>query len=211
MKIYIARPGDSLTELAFRYQLPEEKLLEANPHIEDPAHLSPGVKIRIPTGKISLSLEKQQEDRSIQDGTTKAEELYPTYVFPLDLAFHDWNDQSKIDEKTKRDFWDDESYEYNFEPHQHESSTSSSLEEMNSYPFIPYYPVRPTIAPDSVNPEIWANSIFYPPMLSSIYPPNFYTPYFSGPYPIPPMEPQNAAAFYPEPVSGGKVDSSAEF
>ena len=54
MRIHIVRPGDTLWKLSQRYNVPLQKLLNANPQIQDPNQLKVGEKVRIPTGGIPV-------------------------------------------------------------------------------------------------------------------------------------------------------------
>lgn len=54
MRIHIVRPGDTLWKLSQRYNVPLQKLLNANPQIKDPNQLKVGEKVRIPTGGIPV-------------------------------------------------------------------------------------------------------------------------------------------------------------
>jgi murein DD-endopeptidase MepM/ murein hydrolase activator NlpD len=55
MKIHIVRPGDTLWGLAQKYNTPIERLREANPALGETEELSPGLKIRVPTGRIPIT------------------------------------------------------------------------------------------------------------------------------------------------------------
>lgn len=48
MKIHIVKQGDTLYELAQKYGVPLEKLIEANPHLTNPDVLNIGDKVKIP-------------------------------------------------------------------------------------------------------------------------------------------------------------------
>lgn len=55
MKIHIVKQGDSLYEIAKRYNVPLEKLIEANPQITNPEVLNLGDKVKIPTSAAPVS------------------------------------------------------------------------------------------------------------------------------------------------------------
>ncbi|MFC7440860.1 LysM peptidoglycan-binding domain-containing protein [Laceyella putida] len=61
MKIHIARAGESLWQLAQKYNIPVERLREANPALEGAVELKAGDKIRIPTGKVPLIATQQDK------------------------------------------------------------------------------------------------------------------------------------------------------
>lgn len=54
MRIHIVRSGDTLWKLAKRYNVPLQRLIDANPEIQDPNRLEVGMKIRIPTGGVPV-------------------------------------------------------------------------------------------------------------------------------------------------------------
>lgn len=49
MKIHIVKAGDTLYELAKKYNVTLEKLIELNPHIADPDKIDVGMKVKIPS------------------------------------------------------------------------------------------------------------------------------------------------------------------
>lgn len=55
MKIHIVKQGDSLYEIAKRYNVPLEKLIEANPQIANPEVLNIGDKVKIPTNAVPVN------------------------------------------------------------------------------------------------------------------------------------------------------------
>lgn len=54
MKIHIVKKGDTLYELSQKYNVPLQKLIEANPQIANPDQLSIGEKIKIPAGAVQV-------------------------------------------------------------------------------------------------------------------------------------------------------------
>ncbi|GAA0396747.1 LysM domain-containing protein [Paenibacillus motobuensis] len=54
MKIHIVKKGDTLYELSQKYNVPLEKLIEANPQIANPDQLSIGEKVKIPAGAVQV-------------------------------------------------------------------------------------------------------------------------------------------------------------
>jgi morphogenetic protein associated with SpoVID len=59
MKIHIAREGETLWDIAQKYNIPLERLQEWNADLADTEKLKKGEKIRIPTGKIPLAVSRQ--------------------------------------------------------------------------------------------------------------------------------------------------------
>lgn len=87
MKIHVVRQGDTLLDLTQKYNVPLERILQANPEMneESSESLSIGSKVRIPTGKISLQKHssvdtEEPERRSIpafkEPDSTVVEEFY---------------------------------------------------------------------------------------------------------------------------------------
>jgi morphogenetic protein associated with SpoVID len=61
MKIHVIRPGDCISDLAQRYNIPVPRLLEVNPQIKDAQKLEVNEKVRVPTGRILLPSSPQME------------------------------------------------------------------------------------------------------------------------------------------------------
>ncbi|WP_044640525.1 LysM peptidoglycan-binding domain-containing protein [Risungbinella massiliensis] len=167
MRIHIARFGDTLSDLAIRYQLSEEKILHANPHLEDPADLTPGSKVRIPTGRVVVEKKTHDETESkpTEEITNESIEILPTYVFPLELDLTEWVEGDfETEGREEEDDWQEESTDYEIESYQVESSSSSSEEGLSAYPFVPYYPANFAYpSAYSFDPDYWAQSAFFPP------------------------------------------------
>lgn len=54
MKIHIVKQGDTLFELSKKYDVPLQKIIEANPQISNPDELSIGMKVKIPTSAVPV-------------------------------------------------------------------------------------------------------------------------------------------------------------
>ncbi|MEK4512435.1 muramidase family protein [Paenibacillus sp. FSL K6-2524] len=54
MKIHIVKTGDTLFDLSKKYNVPLQKLIDANPQLSNPNELSVGMKIKIPSEAISI-------------------------------------------------------------------------------------------------------------------------------------------------------------
>lgn len=54
MKIHIVKKGDTLFELSKKYNVPLEKLIEANPQIANPNQLNVGDKVKIPAVAVPI-------------------------------------------------------------------------------------------------------------------------------------------------------------
>ncbi|SEN34856.1 LysM peptidoglycan-binding domain-containing protein [Lihuaxuella thermophila] len=67
MKIHIVRTGETIWDLAQKYNTPKERLIEANPEIKSKEQLVPGMKIRIPTGRIPINRQKGGEEEAHSD------------------------------------------------------------------------------------------------------------------------------------------------
>lgn len=64
MKIHVTRAGDTLWGLAQKYNVPAERLKEANPELGEYDLLRPGLKVRVPTGKVPVTSPGSSEDAS---------------------------------------------------------------------------------------------------------------------------------------------------
>ncbi|MDR6226375.1 LysM peptidoglycan-binding domain-containing protein [Desmospora profundinema] len=69
MKLHIVQPGDTVWSIARRFDIPIQTLLHANDDLGDPDRLEPGTKVRIPTGKVPVSLHKTSEAAVQQEPT----------------------------------------------------------------------------------------------------------------------------------------------
>jgi morphogenetic protein associated with SpoVID len=94
VKLHIVQPGDTIWSVARRYDIPIERLLQANDDLGDSDRLEPGTKVRIPTGKVPVSLhktdaaavrqERSQESSSSQEAPLerpvgeRAEDSFPS-------------------------------------------------------------------------------------------------------------------------------------
>lgn len=66
VKIHITQQGDTLWKISERYDISLEDLMEANPQIRDPNTLETGIKVWIPTGRISILSSKKKEEMDIK-------------------------------------------------------------------------------------------------------------------------------------------------
>jgi hypothetical protein len=62
VKLYISKPGDSLTLIAHKKQLPLQDLLLANPHWSDSEILASGSKVKIPFAAVRIANEETEDD-----------------------------------------------------------------------------------------------------------------------------------------------------
>jgi LysM repeat protein len=195
MKIHIVRPGETFFDLVQKYNIPYERLLEANPQIT-PEKLQVGQKVRVPSGKVWVSQPETGNDQPEQANEEMrvdpadqaqaqpepkepaAEEkekiLLPTYMHPIEL---------EVDDLSKNPY---ETVDF-----------SSSLESVYDSPFVPFFPLEA----GNVYPQI-QNQPYYPyepiPYPNPIYPPP--TPYFP---------PQNWDPAWNRMMLGSKVESSS--
>lgn len=61
MKIHIVRSGETLLDIAQKYNITLERLQELNPGLSTSGVLNSGEKVRVPTGKIALAVSKNDE------------------------------------------------------------------------------------------------------------------------------------------------------
>lgn len=71
MKIHIVQPDETLYQLAKKYNVPVERMLEANTNLQKNEPLKAGSKIFIPTGKVALNKEP-----AAQPSQKSSEETY---------------------------------------------------------------------------------------------------------------------------------------
>jgi len=184
VKIHIVRQGETLVSLAQKYNTPIDRLLEANPHLNENDELKPGSKVRVPTGKIPLASVQREPKvslpESVQEEMPKVpsvdpslleideEEVHipePPYVTDLEEFL------GKIDSSSPLD----SSFFHAAEVDQWESGTyppyvAAAPWEMGAWPY-PYYPI-PSPMNFSAPYRTMAVPAFYPysPMVP---PPNF--------------------------------------
>jgi LysM repeat protein len=151
MKIHIVRPGEVFEEIVQKYNVPFERLLEANPDLDkEKVSLEPGNKIRIPSGKVPLSIPDSKKEEAL------VEDLTPIFLEPVPL------DETELSwELEDEDEWDDLESELDEE----EFSSVAS-------PFAPIFPTQPGFQP------YFSTSQFepLPVMPYPIYPPPIYPP-----------------------------------
>jgi hypothetical protein len=156
MKIHIVRSGEAFEELVQKYNVPFERLLEANPHLDDHALLEPGSKVRIPTGKVPVSTPREAEEEAL------VEELTPIFLEPVDLEEPDLSWELDTD-------WDDDDDEFEEDEDEDFSSIAG--------PFAPMYPTeaafQPYFSTSGFEPLPILPYPIYPP---PVYPPSVYPP-----------------------------------
>lgn len=169
MKIHIARAGESLWQLAQKYNVPIERLREANPTLQGGIELNAGDKIRIPTGKVPLIASRQnrhpapaQEPKTVmeQQPDREADQTFSSLPYPPQLP----------------ELPEIEGY--------HWDSSSSSSWEAAYYEETPYpmsYPPPMPPYPAFIH-GYWP---VYPPSIPAFYA-SAYDPYMAMPAPIDP-------------------------
>ncbi|UNL84332.1 SafA/ExsA family spore coat assembly protein [Priestia koreensis] len=75
MKIHIVQKGDTLWKIAQKYGVDFEELKKSNSQLSNPDMIMPGMKIKVPTGNVSVKKEKPLYDHPYNNQTTKT---YPT-------------------------------------------------------------------------------------------------------------------------------------
>jgi LysM repeat protein len=150
MKIHIVRPGEIFEELVQKYNVPFERLLEANPNLNEETTLEPGSKIRIPTGKVPLSVPKTEKEEALVD------ELTPIFLEPVPL------EETELSWELEEE-WDDLEDEFDEEefspvadplapvfPTQPGFQPYFSTSGFDSVPFLPYPYYQPPVYPPTV-------------------------------------------------------------
>jgi morphogenetic protein associated with SpoVID len=155
MKIHVTRPGDTLWVLAQKYNVPAERLREANPDLGDSDELRPGLKVRVPTGKVPIAAPGKEEKQP----KTEPEELsmfYP-HVPAESTSAHDF------------------SYEEAGLADEQEEWGSSALETDFEYPAP-----DPAISAPHFMPYGWPPPGYWPPYPAPLADPAAY-PMMAGP------------------------------
>jgi LysM repeat protein len=129
MKIHIVRPGEVFEQLVQKYNVPFERLLEANPNLNKEASLEAGTKIRIPTGKVPLFVPKEQKEEAL------VEELTPIFLEPIPI------DETELSWELEEE-WEEEDLEDDLEDEFEEDEFSSI-----AAPFAPVFPTQPGFHP----------------------------------------------------------------
>lgn len=164
MKIHIVRSGDTLNEIAKKYNLPVEQITKANPNVKTGQPLSQGSKIFIPTGKISLSKGTEKVDpESYKDERTR----------PIERT-------ESVREKESSSFHHEEE---RLNPPRFPVQPEAYISE--KFPPPPMFPPAPALPADCWNhPYRFGPFHSYPPMgqVSSI---PFMPCYFAYPYSYP--------------------------
>jgi hypothetical protein len=152
MKIHIVRQGEVFEELVQKYNVPYERLLEANPNLDGETTLEPGSKVRIPTGKVPLSLPKTEKEEAL------VEELTPIFLEPVPL------EETELSWELEEE-WED--IEDEFDEEEDFSSVAA--------PYAPVFPAQPGFQPyfstSSFDPFPF---LPYPAYQPPVYPPNIY-------------------------------------
>jgi hypothetical protein len=95
MKLHMAKEGDTIHTLSEKYEIELERILAANPHIEDSESLTRGTKVKIPSGPVSMQQAKEQatqEEKVLLAGLqptsagVKPESLYNEGAMGADTA-----------------------------------------------------------------------------------------------------------------------------
>ncbi|WP_168188582.1 LysM peptidoglycan-binding domain-containing protein [Thermoflavimicrobium daqui] len=211
MKIHIVHPGDTLSFIVQKYNIPLERLLEANPQITNTEKLEIGSKVRIPSGKVPI-LPKNESSEEVESHT------------PQDVKKNETSENAEVEQPSTNNENDseyDELYEgvpeftrfYSYHPlpipdySQWMSSTKKHMEDVEScdctdsknYPsdqgYITGYPPTNMMQmeyPFYPYPKLYMMPYYtgFPiPILGPYYSPDPYFYSLSSLYPMPPYEP----------------------
>lgn len=92
MKIHIVQAQDTLSHLAKKYNVPVERIIEANSDLQQEQPLEAGSKIFIPTGKISLGKvvkeSKQRQEHENHEQSFKQEKIRESSAYGWDSSTH---------------------------------------------------------------------------------------------------------------------------
>lgn len=73
MKLHLIKPGEQLIDVAARYGMTLEELLEANAHFNENETLAPGTKVKIPTAHVTARVEKTVRVEDLPKAPAQAE------------------------------------------------------------------------------------------------------------------------------------------
>lgn len=167
MKIHIAQPNETLRQLATKYNVPVERLLEANTNLQEKEPLKAGSKIFIPTGKVALVKESAKASQISLEETDSPEEAYS------------FKETYELDDSSSR-LWESSAAETDFSPSS-EFATAHSMPMMPPRMPMPWdssmMPANPYMFPGNCHGYPMYHPCFYPhPMM-----PYHYDPYYSVP------------------------------
>lgn len=170
MKIHIVRSGDTLCELAKKYNIPVERITEANPNIEADQSLENVSKIFIPTGKVTLM--KGEEEKKVEE-INKPENDY--FKQDDEQTIPDESPAYSLESSTKRETFSSSPF-YPMQPEPYMMGEHSPVQEM----MPPQPPMTMCQCQSSYN-IMAANPYIYSGQLNpvSIYPYYFPYPYLS--------------------------------
>src|SRR5690554_4368347 len=75
VRIHIVQKGDTLWKLAQKYGVDFEALKAANSHLSNPDLIMPGMKIKIPSGKVQATKELGKKEAPIYGGMKKEQPI----------------------------------------------------------------------------------------------------------------------------------------
>ncbi|SFJ41476.1 LysM peptidoglycan-binding domain-containing protein [Thermoflavimicrobium dichotomicum] len=207
MKIHIVRPGDTIHIIVQKYNIPLERLLEFNPHLNNADSLEAGMKIRIPTGKVHVGTKLEQTLESDEKQINK--ESDSTLEYEEQTEFDQEENDPLLNEEANQSFSSREPlYSYSplpFTDYSKWSSEadyheSSSLEESSAIDGVDPYSMKysslmgPPMMPYPPYPEL-----FLPPFYFTAPTSHVSAPYFSQ---DPHFYPLHVPPFYPIPMQG---------
>ncbi len=82
MRLYIVKAGDTLSSIAEKYGLELAQLLALNPQITDPDNITPGMKIKIAVGPVSIAPGQPEGGHPINPVGQVSETLFMQFPVP---------------------------------------------------------------------------------------------------------------------------------
>jgi morphogenetic protein associated with SpoVID len=156
MKIHIVRQGEEFEQLVQKYNVPFDRLLEANPDLNGETALETGSKVRIPTGKVPLTIPHQQKEEAL------VEELTPIFLEPVPL------DETELSWEAEEQEWNEIEGEFDEDFEDEEFSSVAA-------PFAPVFPTQPGFQPyfstSGLEPLPYLPYPIYQPL---VYPPTTF-------------------------------------
>ncbi|SFX09063.1 LysM domain-containing protein [Thermoactinomyces sp. DSM 45891] len=161
MKIHIVRPGEQLWDLVQKYNVPLERVLEANPNIMEPEQLEVGSKVRIPSGRVPVSPVKRDYLKEktgresfkpqkpidpqwplTEQPVGSPQDLQLTIAKPIRVEDAQFYDQYQ-NEPARYDEYDDYDESSEVPLDEWESSSIYSYQPSHPTQFAPFYPTEP--------------------------------------------------------------------
>lgn len=149
MKIHIVQKGDTLWNIAQKYNVDFEKLKEMNAHLSNPDMIMPGMKIKVPAQSIPVKKEAQKKEavHPYVDKSEKAKPMMDTQQQPKKMKEKQQQAAPQKQQAPAMQKQGDKPLS-NIAPQFPIKGAPQMTQELNNYTFnIPQYPVMPQYMP----------------------------------------------------------------